>query len=66
MRVETSSQVLGWENNTRITETRNTYQYDKGNDVTTVERRSETFSMYDVKGKEEVLPAKGTNIDKQV
>jgi len=66
MRVETSSQVLGWENNTRITETRNTYQYDKGNDVTTVERRSETFSGYDVNGKSDVQPAKGTNVDKQV
>ena len=66
MRVESNSQILGWENNTRISETRNTYHYDKGSDVTTVEKRSETFSVYDVNGKEEVLPVKGTNVDIQV
>jgi RNase P/RNase MRP subunit p29 len=66
MRVESNSQILGWVHNTRISEIRNTYHYDKGSDVTTVEKRSETFSVYDVSGKEEVLPVKGTNVDIQL
>jgi hypothetical protein len=66
MQVDTVSQVLGWINNRRITEVRNTYHYDKGNTVTTVSTRSQEFMLigYDKNG----MPSnhdqnKGRNVD---
>ena len=52
MQVTSTSQVLGWEHNTRLTEVRNTYHYDKGNSVTTVVVRSQDFILigYDSHG----------------
>ena len=65
MHVTSTSQTLGWVNNHRITETRNTYQYDKGNSVTTVVTRSQEFTLigYDVHGKPVDNDRKGQNID---
>jgi hypothetical protein len=65
MNVDSTSQVLGWVNNHRITETRNTYQYDKGNSVTTVVTRSQEFTLigYDVHGKSVDNDRKGLNVD---
>ena len=45
MNVSSITQILGWINNHRITEVRNTYHYDKGNTVTTVVTRSQEFLL---------------------
>jgi hypothetical protein len=65
MNVDSTSQVLGWVNNHRITETRNTYHYDKGNSVTTVVTRSQEFTLigYDVHGRPVDNDRKGLNVD---
>lgn len=65
MQVDTVSQVLGWVNNHRVTETRNTYHYDKGNSVTTVSMRSQEFQLigYDKNGMPSNNDRKGQNID---
>lgn len=43
--------VLGWFwNNSLRVETRTTYQYDKGNNVTVVQHRDYHIQMYDQKG----------------
>ena len=53
MNVTSTSQVLGWVNNHRVTEVRNTYHYDKGNSVTTVVTHSQEYQLigYDRHGK---------------
>jgi hypothetical protein len=40
----------GWRDNLHTVEKRITYDYEKGNDVTVVERRSYTIEVYDSKG----------------
>ena len=49
----------------RTVEKRMTYNYEQGNDVVVVERRSYTIEMYDSKGSIE-QPSKGSNIDQMV
>jgi hypothetical protein len=66
MKIESTSQVLGWDSNTRITEIRHTYQYEQGNNVTVVERRNETFPGYDAKGRIEEASQTGSLIDRRV
>ena len=53
MNVTSISQVLGWVNNHRVTEVRNTYHYDKGNSVTTVVTHSQEYQLigYNKNGK---------------
>lgn len=66
MRVEQSSHVVGWENNNKVTVVKKTYHYDEGNDVTVVEKRSQSYSIYDNAGRQ-IDPAQlGNNIDKTV
>jgi len=68
MKVDTVSQVLGWVNNLRVTETRNTYHYDKGNSVTTVTTRSDAFiiSGYNPDGTPVSNVEKGSKVDVKV
>lgn len=65
MQVDTISQILGWVNNLRVTETRNTYNYDKGNSVTIVSMRTEAFTLsgYNPNGTPLVYHNKGSNVD---
>jgi hypothetical protein len=65
MEVSSISHVLGWIDNSRITETRNTYHYDKGNSVTTVVTRSQEYSLigYDRHGMPLNNDRKGHNIN---
>ena len=65
MHVTSTTQTLGWINNSRITETRNTYHYDKGNNVTTVVTRSQEFMLigYDRNGRPVNNDRKGLNVD---
>ena len=66
MRVEQSSHVVGWENNNKITLVKKTYQYDEGNNVTVVEKRVQTYTIYDNAARL-IEPAQlGNNIDKKV
>ncbi len=55
----------GWRNGLQTVEKRVTYNYEKGNDVTVVERRSYEVILYDSKAKM-IEDVKGTNIDKMV
>jgi hypothetical protein len=68
MQVDTVSKILGWADNLRVSETRNTYHYDKGNSVTTVSIRTDAFTIsgYDQNGTLVVDNTKGTNIDVKV
>jgi len=66
MKVEQSTHVVGWENNNKITLVEKTYQYDQGNNVTVVEKRSQEFTIYDSNGKENHGPNLGQNIDKLI
>lgn len=66
MQVETTNSVLGWYYGNRLAvETRRTYSFDKGNDITVVERRFINVQMYNEQG---VIPqlAKGQNIDQMI
>ena len=66
MRVDSVTNIIGWENNRRISETRTTYHYKSGPDVTTVAKRSEEFNLYTPNGVTPVAKAAGTNIDIKV
>ena len=55
----------GFNRDLRTVEKRMTYNYEQGNDVVVVERRSYTIEMYDSKGSIE-RPSKGSNIDQMV
>lgn len=66
MRVEQSSHVVGWENNNKITLVKKTYHYDEGNNVTVVERRIQSYTIYDIAGRQIDGPQLGNNIDKRV
>jgi hypothetical protein len=65
MKVDAVTQVLGWVNNHRVTEVRNTYHYDKGNSVTTVVTHSQEFQLlgYNRNGSPINNDRKGQNID---
>ena len=65
MNVTSISQVLGWINNHRVSEVRNTYHYDKGNSVTTVVTHSQEFTLigYNKNGTPVNSGRKGQNID---
>jgi hypothetical protein len=60
-----SATYYGWSEGLRTVEKRITYNYEQGNDVTVVERRSYTVEMYDAKGSI-TQPAKGNTIDQMV
>ena len=68
MQVDTVSQVLGWVNNLRVTETRNTYNYDKGNSVTVVSTRTDAFTItgYNPDGTPVSNVEKGSKVDVKV
>ena len=55
----------GWQDSMRTVEKRVTYEYEKGNDVTVVERRSYLIEMYDRSGSL-ISNNKGNNIDQMV
>jgi hypothetical protein len=63
MRVDSVTNVLGWEDNRRVSEIRTTYHYDKGPSVTTVARVSETFMVYNSRGVPIVSKPSGSNVD---
>jgi len=65
MNVTSVTQVLGWIGNSRVTEVRNTYHYDKGNNVTTVITRSQEFALigYDRNGVPVNDDRRGQNIN---
>ena len=66
MQVNTVSNVLGYAYDYLLTERRTTYNYDKGNDVTVVERRSYKITLYDQLGNLQEHQSKGENVDKRV
>jgi hypothetical protein len=66
MRVEQSSQVVGWENNNKVTLVKKTYHYDEGNNVTVVEKRKQSYTLYGIDGKEISSPQLGQNLDKRI
>jgi hypothetical protein len=54
MQVSSVHNVLGWFFDNRLkTETRTTYHYDDGNEVTVIESRFVDVHLYDHTGKEE-------------
>lgn len=66
MRVEQSSHVVGWENNNKVTVVKKTYHYDEGNDVTVVEKRRQSYSIYDNAGRQIDSAQLGNNVDIKV
>ena len=66
MQITSTHSVLGWYwGNQLRTEQRHIYHYDKGNDVTVVERRYITIHAYDNRARVIPSDAKGTKIDIQ-
>ena len=67
MQVETTNSVLGWYYGNRLAvETRRTFHFEQGNDVTVVERKFINVQMYNEAG---VVPhqiVRGQNIDQMV
>ncbi len=63
MDVQTVSNILGYRYDTLVKEFRTTYNYEKGNDVTVVERRSYRVTLYDSSGNVTEYPTKGGQID---
>ncbi len=63
MDILTVSSVLGYQYDSLIKENRTTYNYEKGNDVTIVERRSYKVTLYDSAGNVNEYPNTGTQID---
>jgi hypothetical protein len=66
MEIRTVSNTLGWDNNRLIKEFKTTYDYEKGNDVTVVERRSYAVQVYSSSGVLDDYPSKGNQIDTKV
>jgi len=68
MKVTSVQNVIGWVYDKLQIENRKTYHYDRGNDVTVVERRSRTITslIYDRKGQLNTEHAKGIHSDKKV
>ena len=66
MRVDSITTILGWEDNRRVSETRTTYLYDKGPNVTTVARVSEEFLVYNSRGAPIVSKPSGSTVDIKV
>jgi hypothetical protein len=67
MQVNAVHNILGWYFGDKLrVETRTTYHYDKGNDVTVVERKLISTNVYD-KNAEIVYPVeRGNNVDKTI
>ncbi len=63
MDVQTVSNILGYRYDTLVKEFRTTYNYEKGNDVTVVERRSYRVTLYDSAGNVDEYPNKGNQVD---
>ena len=66
MIVSQASSIIGWffGNKLRV-ETKETYQYESGNDVTVTRYQDIAVSLYDKHGLEVTGPDKGQNIDKK-
>ena len=60
-----SATFYGWKDSFRTVEKRTTFDYEKGNDVTVVERKSFQVTLYDSNANL-TGPDKGTNIDQMV
>lgn len=66
MKVESANSIIGWYYNNQLrTEQRQTFTYESGNSVTTVERRMINVQLYNEQG---VVPAtfKGQHLDLMV
>ena len=63
MEIHSVSNIIGWMQNRLVTESRTTFNYDKGNNVTVVERRSQLVQLYDSKGNLDEYPTKGNQLD---
>ena len=63
MEVTSVHNVIGWFFDKLRLETRRTYHYEKGNDVTVIERRTVEVTLYDRKGQEQIHTLHGHNID---
>ena len=66
MQISKTSSIIGWffRNKLRI-ETKETYQYESGNDVTVTRYQDITVSLYDKNGLGINGPDKGQHIDKK-
>jgi hypothetical protein len=56
----------GWRDGLQTVEKRTTYDFPKGNDVTTVEHRSYQITLYDSGGSLSQSNSKGNNIDQMI
>jgi hypothetical protein len=65
MIISKSSAIIGWffGNKLRV-ETKETYQYESGNNVTVTRYQDITVSLYDKNGLTVEVPSKGQNTDK--
>ena len=63
MEITSVSNIIGWVYNSLVSENKTTFKYDKGNDVTIVERRSQTVQLYDSSGAIQEYPTKGRQVD---
>jgi hypothetical protein len=64
MLISEVSSLTSWAGDVRKTVVRETFKYDKGNDVTVVTVHSQKYEQfYSEKGKEVSTDFKGTNVD---
>ena len=63
MEIHNVSNIIGWMQNRLITESKTTFNYEKGNDVAIVERKSQLVQLYDSKGNLEDYLSKGNQVD---
>ena len=63
MQVQSMSNIIGWDHNKVVRESRTIFDYDKGNDVTIVETRKYTVQTYNNTGKLSDNQSHGNQID---
>jgi hypothetical protein len=56
----------GWRDNMQVVEKKTTYDYPKGNDVVTVERRTYEVTLYGSAGQLKTSSSKGNSIDQMI
>ena len=63
MQVDRITNILGWEQNRRVSEVRTTYHYDKSPTVTVVSKIREDFKVYTSGGQAVQSTQPGSTVD---
>lgn len=66
MQINSTQSILGWQDDRLKIENRRVYNYESGNDVTVVEKRSIEYMLYTDRAVVEVPAVRGEKVDKTV